>query len=227
MKYIVIGLGNFGSSIAMELTDMNHDVIGVDSNMLKVEQYKNEITSTVCLNCMDPQAIASLPLDDADAVMVCIGEDFGASIMTTAILRQKNVKRLICRATSVLHESVLHSLGIEDIVFPEQETAIRLAKRLQLKGVVDSYKADEGHYIIKSFLPPIYHGLSIKEINLTSFNLIFIAVLEIKNIKNIFGERVEKYFVNPNKKNPNDVLGPKDVIMLYGNKNDIGRFFGI
>lgn len=227
MKFIVIGLGNFGSSIAMELTDMNHEVIGVDSDMLKVEQYKNDITSTVCLNCMDAQALSTLPLQDADAAIVCIGEDFGASIMTTAILRQNNVKRLICRATSLLHESVLQSLGIEDIVFPEQETAVRLARRLQLKGVVDSYKADEEHYIIKSYLPQMYDGLTIREIDFPSYNLIFLSVMEMKEIENVFGEKIPKFFINNAKKKADAILNNSDIVMVYGAKKDISRFFGI
>lgn len=225
MKFLIIGLGNFGSSIAIELTDMGHEVIAVDADSRKVEQFKDEITSTICLNCSDQHAIASLPIKETDVAIVCIGEDFGSSIMVTAILKKYKVNRLICRATSLLHESVLQSMGVDDIVFPEQETAIRLSRRLQLKGVVDSYKADESHFIIKTYLPEIYNGLTIEEIDFPAHNLTFLAVLENKLIKNIFEEKVNKYFVNKDKKDPKSKLNTEDIIMVYGEKKDIYDFF--
>ncbi len=225
MKFVIIGLGNFGSSIAKDLTDMGHEVIAVDMDSRKVEQFKDDITFTMCMNCNDEHAYASLPLSDTDVAIVCIGEDFGASIMATAILKKKNVKRLICRATSIMHESVLKSIGVDDVVFPEQETAIRLARRLQLKGVVDSYVADDAHFIIKTYLPEIYDGLTLEEINFPSYNLTFLAVLEVKLIKNIFDEKISKYFVNKDKKDLKSKLTKEDIVMVYGEKKDIYNFF--
>jgi trk system potassium uptake protein TrkA len=225
MKFLIIGLGNFGSSIAKELTDMGHEVIAVDSDIQKVEMFKEEITSTICMNCNDQHALSSLPLKDTDVAIVCIGEDFGSSIMATAILKKNRVNRIICRATSVLHESVLQSIGVDDIVFPEQETAVRLSRRLQLKGVIDSYQADESHFIIKTYLPEIYDGLTIEEINFKANNLIFLAVLDLKPVENIFGEKTNKYIVNNAKKESSTKLTKNDLIMVYGMKKNINNFF--
>lgn len=75
MKFIVFGLGHFGAALAIRLTEMGHEVIGVDNTMSRIEQLKNDITHTVCLNSTDKEAVSSLPLKDAHAVIVAIGED--------------------------------------------------------------------------------------------------------------------------------------------------------
>jgi trk system potassium uptake protein TrkA len=93
MKYIIIGLGNFGTTLCTSLTAMGHEVIGVDKDMQKVNQVKDRVTHGICLDSSDMHAITTLPLKDADIVIVCIGEDIGASILTTAILKQHKVKK--------------------------------------------------------------------------------------------------------------------------------------
>ncbi len=227
MKFLIIGLGNFGASVATELTSMGHEVIAVDLDTQKVESFKDDITSTICMNCSDEHALVALPLKETDVAIVCIGEDFGSSIMATALLKKHKIKRLICRATSLMHESVLKSIGVDDIVFPEQETAIRLSRRLQLKGVVDSYQADDNHFIIKSYLPLAYDGLSIKEIDFGSYNLSFLSVLTAQTVENIFGEKIKKYYVNTHKINPDTKLTKDDLLMVYGKQKDIYNFFKI
>lgn len=89
MKYIIIGLGNFGSSLAVKLTQMGHEVVGVDSQMSKVEALKEKITHTICLDTTDELAVGHLPLLEADIVMVCIGEDEGSNLLTTALMNRQ------------------------------------------------------------------------------------------------------------------------------------------
>lgn len=81
MKYIVLGLGHFGRSLGVHLTELGHEVIGADRNLSIVEQLKDKITHTVCLDTTDREAVSSLPLKDAHAVIVAIGEDEGASLI--------------------------------------------------------------------------------------------------------------------------------------------------
>jgi len=163
MKYIVFGLGNFGSSLSTTLTAMGHEVIGVDKKMDKVELHKDDITHTICLDSTDVQAVSSLPLEDADAVIVAIGEDEGASIMTTALLKQLHAKRIIGRAVSELHTTVMQAMGVHEISRPEQTSAIRLAKRLNFKGVVDSFELSDKHNIIELKCPEKYVGKTLLE----------------------------------------------------------------
>jgi len=130
MKYIVIGLGNFGASLACRLTSMDNEVIGVDNNMQKVEELKNKITHTISMDATELSALSTLPLKDSDAVIVAIGESFGASVTIAALLQEMKPKRIIGRAFTQLHATVLKALGVSEVVNPEQDFAQHFAKRL-------------------------------------------------------------------------------------------------
>lgn len=225
MKYLIIGLGNFGSSLAIELTDLGHEVIAIDSNMHQVEHFKDDITATICMDSSDVNALQTLPLADIDVAIVCIGKNFSASIMAIAILKKNRVRKIICRATSIIHEAILQAIGVNEIVFPEKETAVRLAKRLIIKNVLDSYQADETHFILKAYLPAKYNNLSVADIDFPKFKLVFLSTIEIREIENIFGEKVQKTFVLKSKSTHNSILTSSDIIMVYGAKKDLYRFF--
>ena len=95
MKYIIIGLGNYGGGLAEELMAIGHEVIGVDQNEGRVDNLKDKITTAFVLDATDELALETLPLREIDVVIVAIGENFGASVRVVALLKQKKVKR--CR----------------------------------------------------------------------------------------------------------------------------------
>ena len=85
MKCIVIGLGHFGLALSQRLTALGHEVIGVDNDLNKINQYKDSITTTIALDVRREQAVGSLPLKDVDIVFVVIGKDFGTSLYVLAL----------------------------------------------------------------------------------------------------------------------------------------------
>src|SRR5690554_5472935 len=194
MKFIVFGLGHFGKSLAIRLTELGHEVIGADNDMRKVEQFKDKITHTVCLNATDREAVASLPLKDANAVIVAIGEDEAASIMATAVLTQFNLKRIIARSVSDLQKTVLEAMKIEEFIMPEEESAERLAVRLVNLNIVDSFKISENYSIIETKVPKRYVGKTLAEANFTNeFQVIILTTIktnevESKGVKKILKE---------------------------------------
>lgn len=133
MKFIVLGLGSFGASLAINLTQAGHEVIGIDSKMEKIEQYKDKISHCICMDSTDQFTMSGLPWKDTDIAVVGIGENPGANIMTTAVLKNLNVKKIISRSISPLHENVLRAMGIETVVHPEEEAARKWAKKLTNK----------------------------------------------------------------------------------------------
>lgn len=178
MKFIVFGLGQFGSRLAIRLTEMGHEVIGVDNSMLKIEQLKHDITHTICLNSTDKDAVCSLPLKDAHAVIVAIGEDESASLLTTALLKQLNVKRIIGRVVSDLQKTVLTAMAIEEFVLPEEESAERLAMRLDLKEVVDSFKISEKYSIVEGLVPKKFVGMTVGDADfINSYKVLVLTVI--------------------------------------------------
>lgn len=221
MKYIIIGLGNFGSSLAQKLTQLGHEVIGVDNKMSKVEALKEKITHTICLNTTDEQAVEHLPLKECDIVMVCIGEDEGANILTTALMKQSKVKRLISRAVSPLHETILEAMQVDEIVHPEEETAERWAKKLNISGVVDSFDLPGDFSIVEANVPDHLNGLTLEEAALNrKYNVIVLTTIERKDIKNNIG--VSKKSLQVRGVASSDTLLDKgDLMVIYGRTSDI------
>ena len=223
MKYIIIGLGNFGSSIAEKLTNLGHEVIGVDNEMHKVEAVKDKISYAICLNSTDTQAVSSLPLQNTDVVIVCIGEDIAANIMTTALMKKMNVTRLISRSISTLHETILEAMGIDEILRPEEESAERWVKKLTNAHLIDSFELSKGYSIIEAVVPDRYIGKSLQEIDLTK-NFKVLVLTTIKEIieKNIIG--IPRKVSNvQGVVNAKTILEKDDIMVLYGKDVDIQR----
>jgi len=222
MKYIVIGLGNFGSTLAMELTNMGHEVIAIDKNLSKVDAYKNEITHTICLDATDQQALLTLPLKETDIVVVGIGEEFGASVMTTALFKQLNVKRIIGRAISPIHQKVLEAIGIDQIVRPEQEAAERLAKKLEMKGVIDSFELSDDYNIIEATVPARYVGMSIIESNIRNdFKVNVLTILRPTESKKIWNTSITRQVLGV--LTPDTRFAADDILVLFGRIKDIEK----
>lgn len=224
MKYIIVGLGNFGSSLAMKLTASGNEVIGIDSRMEKVDQFKEKISHTICLNATDEFTVSGLPLKNTDVVIVAIGEDQGANIMATALFKNQQVKRLISRAINPLHERVLQALGVDEIVHPEEETAERLAKKLCIKNVVDSFELSEEFSIIEANVPEEYVGKSIREIGFRQkFDLLVLTTIKKEEVKSIIGKSRTMEKIN-GIATPDLVLQANEILVLFGKNPDLEKF---
>lgn len=224
MKYIIVGLGNFGSSLAMKLTASGNEVIGIDSRMEKVDQFKEKISHTICLNATDEFTVSGLPLKNTDVVIVAIGEDQGANIMATALFKNQQVKRLISRAINPLHERVLQALGVDEIVHPEEETAERLAKKLCIKNVVDSFELSEEFSIIEANVPEEYVGKSIRDIGFRQkFDLLVLTTIKKEEVKSVIGKSrtMEKIIGIAT---PDLVLQENEILVLFGKNSDLEKF---
>ncbi len=221
MKCIIIGLGVFGSSLAEKLTRLGHEVIGVDNQMGKVEALKGKVTHSICLNSTDPHAVSSLPLKDTDIVIVGIGEDQGANILTTALMKQMKVKRLISRAISPLHGTILETMGVEEIVRPEEESADRWAKKLNIKGVIDSFELVGEKNIIEAVVPRRFVGKTLEQLGIRrDYNVIVLTTIKITEEKNIFG--ISRKITRAQEvASSKTLLGEGDIMVLYGNIRDI------
>lgn len=224
MKYIVVGLGSFGASLAEKLTEEGNEVIGIDTNMNKVDNYKERITHTICMDATDEFTVSGLPLSGTDMVVVAIGEDKGANVMATALFKNLQVKRLISRAIDGLHEKVLHAIGVDEIVHPEEESAERWAKKLCLKGVVDSFELSESYSIVEVNVPTRFDGKTIRETNIReNYNLLVLTTITNTEEKSIVGKTRSVTKVK-GVASPNNILNKDDILVVYGANKDIKRF---
>ena len=224
MKYIVIGMGNFGGYLAKRLTDMGHEVIGVDSSEARIELVKDSITHAIVMNATDQQAVENLPLKDCNVVIIAIGEDVGASIICTAIFKQLNPKRIIARAINNLHETVIRAIGVDEIIRPEEETADRLSKRLEMKGVLDSLEINEEYNIVEINVPDRFLGKTVLESNIRQdYYLNIVTVLQIETNKNFLGVKSEKKHVS-GVLAPDYVFLKGDILLIFGKIKNIQDF---
>lgn len=216
-----MGLGNFGASLAEKLTIQGNEVIGIDTRMNKVDALKEKISHTICMDATDEFTVSGLPLKDTDIVVVAIGEDQGANIMVTALLKNLNVKRLISRAINPLHEKVLQAIGVDEIVHPEEETAERWAKKLCLVGVVDSYELSDDFSIVEVNVPKQYIGKTIMETNIRKkYNLLVLTTIKSSEVLSSVGH--SKKIRNVQGVASSDLLLEKDdVLVVYGANKDI------
>ncbi|HLR00770.1 MAG TPA: TrkA family potassium uptake protein [Sphingobacterium sp.] len=222
MKYIVLGLGYFGRALATQLTEAGYEVIAADKNIHIVEQLKDRITHTVCLDSTDKEAVASLPLKESDAVIVAIGEDEGASLLTTALLKQLNVKRIIGRVVSDLQKTVLEAMQIEEFIMPEEDTAERLALRLGNIDIVDSFKVSEKYSIVETVVPQSCIGLTLKEANLTNKYKVLIMTTIKTSLQKKGGEvKAEKEASGI--AHSDTLLEKDDVLVVFGEMTDIQK----
>lgn len=224
MKYIVVGLGNFGLSLAEKLTKLGNEVIGVDNSMAKVEGVKERISHAICMDATDEFTMNGLPFKDTDVVIVAIGEDTGANIMATAMVKKLHPNRIISRAITPIHETILEAMNVETIIRPEEEAAERWAKKLSLKGMVDSFELSGNYSIVEIALPEKLVGRTIEEVGFrNNFNLVCITIIKRVVDRNFFG-RVKEINQAQGVVNTDTQLQSGDILVLYGENEDIKRF---
>jgi trk system potassium uptake protein len=224
MRYIVIGLGRFGSSLASNLTERGHEVIGVDHHDERLEELKDSVTTVMKMDSTNMNAIRSLPLNDIDAVIVAIGEDIGASILTLAILKTLNVKRIIGRAINQIHYDILKQIGIGEIVLPLEESARHVSSMLQFRNTLKLTEINDDYSVAEVNIPSKYVGHSLDTVNIRGrFDLRIIAV-KIPPRENLLTSIFRRNYEACMDFDLNQQLGENDILVLAGKINDIKRF---
>lgn len=130
MKYLIIGLGNFGKTLAETLTDNGHDVIGVDCSEHRVDDIKDRISVAYILDATERTALRALPLDEIDCAIVAIGQSMDHSLRAVAALKELSVNKIYARALDDTHRSILHAMNIQKIFIPETYAARIFADKL-------------------------------------------------------------------------------------------------
>lgn len=224
MKFIVFGLGHFGSSLAQKLVSLGHEVIAADINGELVDKFKDRITQTIELDATSRIAMNVLPLKDCDAVLVAIGENEGVNVMTTALLKDMGVKRLICRVTSPLQKTILEAMNITEFSDPEADSAERLAYKLDLKGVTDAFRISDEYQLLEVEVPYKCLQKTVESINLAEkYQVQLVTLMRKQTTRRIFGspkEELKVMGVIP----PDTVLHKGDIMVLFGKNVNLEKF---
>ncbi|MDG3583249.1 MULTISPECIES: potassium channel family protein [Galbibacter] len=224
MKIIIFGLGNFGTSLAMKLTESGNEVIGVDLKMEKVNLLKDKIAHAICLDATNELAYDSLPLKDAHIAIVAIGENEGAAIITTAILKDKTEAKIISRSLSPVHDTVLKAMGIKNIIHPEQEAAANLTGKINLKNVLDNFNLDDEYSISEIQAKDSFEDKTLQELDFRKkYNLNVVTIIRPCNKKNFLGNKIKKKEVIGLPDN-NTRIQKNDLLIVFGRNEDISNF---
>ncbi len=221
-KFAIIGLGFFGVNLALELTEEGAEVVAVDRDEQRVEPMRDKISYVVCMDSTDERSLRRLGLKEMDAVIVAIGEDFESSLLTTALLQELGVKRIVNRVTSPTHERLLKLMNIKDLVVPEAEAAGQLANRLMMRGVVGAFELSEDYSIVEVEAPRAFVGKTLLELDLRTtrnINVVTIKRIERKRGLLTLGERESVKILGV--MTPDTVIETQDILVLFGQEKDI------
>jgi trk system potassium uptake protein TrkA len=176
-KFVVIGLGVFGYNLALKLMEKGAEVVAVDSKMDLVDEIQNEVTYAVCLDSTDEKALNSLGLKDFDAGIVCVGENFETALLTSVVLKNSGIKRVIARASNPIHIKILKAVGIDEVITPGLEAAVKLSFSLFHQKLLDIIHIDERTSVAKITAPTAFVGKTIGGLNLRArFGINVIAI---------------------------------------------------
>lgn len=177
LSYGIVGLGRFGSALATELAASGADLLVIDHDEEKVRELRELTDNALVVHSLDKKTLSETGIQNCDVAVVCIGEHIEPSILTTLNLVDLGVKKVIAKATSAEHGEILRRLGAE-VVYPERDMAIRLAKRLESSRVLDFIQLSSKINITKFAVPDKMVGKSVAETNLRAqFGLNIIAIV--------------------------------------------------
>lgn len=224
MKYIVIGLGYFGSKLATYLTSMGHEVIGIDNRLDRLDELQDSVTTVMKMDSTNINAIKSLPLDDTDAVIVAIGEDVGSSILTCSALKSLNVKRIIGRATSQIHQSILNQIGIDEVVLPLEDSAMHVASMLQFRNTLHFTELNNDFATAEVISPSKYSGHSLDTISLSERFELKLVAIKTSPGEGLLASVFRRDFKINMFPDPNTILKENDILVVAGRIVNIKRF---
>ncbi|HBY71000.1 MAG TPA: TrkA family potassium uptake protein [Lachnospiraceae bacterium] len=210
IEFGIIGLGRFGTALASSLAESGKEIMVLDSNESKIKQIRNFTDNAFVVGDLTRESLEEAGIQNCGTVIVCIGEKIDVSILTTLNVINMGVPRVIAKAISQEQGQVLEKIGAE-VIYPEHDMAIRLAKRLVASRVMDYIVLNNDISITELKLTSKVAGETVQQVNLRKkfkLNIIAIETNELATIN-----------ITPELK-----LKEDDVIVVVGKTEDIRRF---
>ena len=173
--YAVFGLGRYGQAVATELVEGGMEVLAVDNNQAIVNDLAAVLPICKCADVTDPEVIARLGVSDIDTVIVSMAGDLEASVMAVTLCKEAGVKTVIAKCATEMHQKILLRVGADEVVFPEKDSGVRLAKNLLSSGFIDMISLSKDTSIVEIDVKPEWVGKNLIELNLRKkhgFNIV-------------------------------------------------------
>ncbi len=209
-QFGVIGLGKFGSSVAIHLEKLGYPVLAIDKDMALVEDIKDEVSFAEVVEATDPEALAAAGIKNCDTVVVAIG-DVQSNILVSLVLQELGIKNIIVKVSSKIHGRVVKKIGIEDVVFPEQDMGERIANKIASTNILDYISISKEFDLVEYKAVKKLEGYTLKKLSLR--NKFGITVIAVKRDSNVI--------VSPS---ADEKILENDTLFLVGKTEDIKRF---
>lgn len=171
-QFMVIGLGSTGFFLAKQLNGLGYEVLAIDKNPDKIQDIASSVTQAVVADSTRKNQLLALPIQRADFIICCIGEDLESSLLTILNLKDLGIadSKIFAKSASPEQSAILEKLGIpqDNIFHPERDMAIALANRLDRPNMLDYLPFLEGYSIVELACPEAFYGKTLKQLSLTS-----------------------------------------------------------
>lgn len=208
--FAVIGLGRFGTSLALELSALGHEVLAVGSDPDTVQAIADRVTHAVTADARDIAVLKALGVQNYDCAVVAVAEDVGTSALITLNLKELGVQKVICKAQSHVHRRVLEKIGADRVVFPEHEMGTKLAQNLSSSNVLNFIEVFEGCGIVELAVPRSWIGKSLRDLDVQKKYRVNIIAVSKNGVQHVGAD-------------PNSPFGEGDQVMALGRSEDINR----
>lgn len=212
MKFAVIGLGSFGSNIAKTLYEKGNEVLAVDEDKEKIDEVKNFVSHAVHMNAADKENLQALGIKDMDVVIVSLGPEMEASILTVLYLNEMGTKRIVAKALTEDHAKILESVGATETIYPEKDMAIKTALKLSCPNVLEYLPLISGFGIQEIAPPEKFIGKNLRELDLRNkYGIQVIAIKELIPEKTTFVPKADF------------VLKDSDILVIMGKHKQLEK----
>lgn len=210
-EFAVIGLGRFGGSICRELSMEDMHVLAIDIDEEKVNEFKNVATYSVIADSTDEGALKELGIKNIDHVIIAIGDNIQASILTTVILTDLGIKKITVKAQNDYHEKILKKLGADHVVHPERDMGKRIAHNIISSNILDYLELSDEHSIVEVKAGQKMRGKTLIDLDIRAhYGCNVVAIKRGRDIN-----------VSPS---ADDTLKYNDILIVIGADKDISRF---
>jgi len=209
-QFAVIGMGRFGSSVAGALSNLGFEVLAIDLDEQKIQEVAGMVTHAVAADTTDEEALRSLGLRNFDVVVVAIGADIQSSILTTLILKDLGVPRLIVKAQNELHGKVLNKIGADKVIFPERDMGLRVAHHLISPNILDYIELSDAHSIVELKAPQKAVGKNLKQLDIRAK-----FKCNVMAIKTAGQMNISPY--------AEDIIMEDDILVILGKNDDLAH----
>ncbi|MCR5543693.1 MAG: TrkA family potassium uptake protein [Eubacterium sp.] len=204
----VFGLGRFGKSLALSLYETGVQVMVVDKNESIIENISDKVTYAVIADLTNPDDIKGIGLEDIDIVVVAMGSDLTASIMSIMVSKELGVKQVIAKASDERMGSILSKVGADRILYPEEESGSRTARILTSDNFMEFFDIDDNLCLLEMKPKKEWVGKTLMELNLRKMYKI--------NVVAIKGHNGMKSYIDPTRK-----LEENNNLLVVLDKNDL------